>query len=128
MFDIGFAELLLIGVVGLLVLGPERMPAAARAIGYWLGRLRRSFNDIRMDIEREINVDEIRQNLHNEAVMKKLEGTAADIDSGLRGAASELKGGLEGAQSDARRELRGASEDFRRGPGGGKDGGGNDGG
>jgi len=69
MFGIGFSELLLVGLVALLVLGPERLPAAARTAGLWLGRFRRAFNNIRQEVEREIGADEIRRQLHNEAIL-----------------------------------------------------------
>ena len=86
MFDIGFAELLLVSVVGLLVLGPERLPSAIRTASLWLGRLRRSFNAIRADIEREIDADGIKQELHNSAVMDSLREAERD----LRGTVSDL--------------------------------------
>lgn len=54
MFDIGFAELLLIAVVALLVLGPEKLPTAARTCGLWLGRLRRSVSSIQREINEEL--------------------------------------------------------------------------
>jgi sec-independent protein translocase protein TatB len=73
MFDIGFAELLVIGVISLVVLGPERLPGAMRTTGLWVGRIRRSIRDIKTDIEREVGADEIRRQLHNEEVMRSLE-------------------------------------------------------
>lgn len=69
MFGISFGELLLIGLVALLVLGPERLPGAARTAGLWIGRLKRSFNSIKQEVEREIGADEIRRQLHNENIM-----------------------------------------------------------
>ncbi|MBM7061118.1 Sec-independent protein translocase subunit TatB [Pseudomonas sp. UL073] len=69
MFGIGFGELLLVGLVALLVLGPERLPGAARTAGLWIGRLKRSFNAIKNEVEREIGADEIRRQLHNEQIM-----------------------------------------------------------
>ncbi len=72
MFDIGFAELLLIAVVGLLVIGPERLPSTIRTISLWIGRFRRSFNEIRSEIEREVGADDIRRQLHNESIMASL--------------------------------------------------------
>ncbi|TWI54155.1 sec-independent protein translocase protein TatB [Pseudomonas duriflava] len=69
MFGIGFSELVLIGLVALLVLGPERLPGAARTAGLWIGRLKRSFNTIRQEVEREIGADEIRRQLHNENLL-----------------------------------------------------------
>lgn len=71
MFDVGFSELLLIGLVALLVLGPERLPGAARTAGLWIGRLKSGFQAIKADVEREIGADEIRRELHNESILKK---------------------------------------------------------
>ncbi|WP_409265339.1 Sec-independent protein translocase protein TatB, partial [Pseudomonas sp. KCJK8521] len=70
MFGISFSELLLVGLVALLVLGPERLPGAARTAGLWIGRLKRSFNSIKMEVEREIGADEIRRQLHNEHILQ----------------------------------------------------------
>lgn len=71
MFDIGFTELVLIGIVALLVLGPDRLPGAARVAGLWLGRIKRGFNSIKEDVERELGADEIRRELHNEGILEK---------------------------------------------------------
>jgi sec-independent protein translocase protein TatB len=83
MFDIGFAELILVSIVGLLVLGPERLPGAIRTGSMWLGKIRRSFNSIRADIERELRADEIKQDLHNASVMESLKQAEQDLRSGL---------------------------------------------
>lgn len=69
MFDIGFTELLLVGLVALIVLGPERLPGAARTAGLWIGRIKRSFLSIKTEVEREIGADEIRRQLHNENIL-----------------------------------------------------------
>lgn len=69
MFDVGFSELLLVALVALIVLGPERLPDAARKAGLWIGRLKRSFNNIKNEVEREIGADEIRRQLHNERIL-----------------------------------------------------------
>ncbi len=69
MFDIGFTELLLVGIVALLVLGPDRLPGAVRTAGLWIGRIKRSFSAIKADVEREIGADEIRRQLHNEQIL-----------------------------------------------------------
>ncbi len=61
MFDIGFWELALIGVIALLVVGPERLPALARTVGLWVGRARRYVSHVQADIEREINAEEVRK-------------------------------------------------------------------
>src|SRR5574343_1889015 len=70
MFDIGFSERLLVGLVALLVFGPERRPGAARTAGLWIGRLKRSFNAIKSEVEREIGADEVRRQLHNEQILQ----------------------------------------------------------
>lgn len=91
MFDIGFAELLLIAVLGLLVLGPERLPTAVRTISLWLGRLRRSFTSIRQEIEREVGADEIRRQLHNESIMASLEDSKKSLQDSLESAADDIR-------------------------------------
>ncbi|WP_304640110.1 Sec-independent protein translocase protein TatB [Pseudomonas sp.] len=73
MFDLGFMEMLVIGIIGLLVLGPERLPVAVRTVGLAIGRIKRGFADVQAQVEREIGADEIRQQLHNEKIMKDLE-------------------------------------------------------
>ena len=70
MFDIGFAELVIIGVVSLLVIGPERLPSAIRTASLWLGKIRRGFNDIKQEVQQE---------LHNDAVLQELRKTGEDL-------------------------------------------------
>jgi len=65
MFDIGFAELLVVGVLGLIVLGPERLPKAARTIGLMVGRVRRTMSGIQREIEQEVRNQEIREKLQD---------------------------------------------------------------
>ncbi len=66
MFDIGFWELGVIGVVALLVVGPERLPALARSAGLWIGRLRRVASGFREDLERELHAEELKRSLVEE--------------------------------------------------------------
>jgi len=61
MFDIGFSELFIIMLVGLLVIGPERLPKVARTLGALFGRLQRYVNDVKADISREVELDELRK-------------------------------------------------------------------
>ncbi len=63
MFDIGFWELAVIGVVALLVVGPERLPGLARTTGLWVGRARRFVSGVKADIDREIAADELKKAL-----------------------------------------------------------------
>lgn len=73
MFDIGFSELMVIGIVALIVIGPERLPRVARTAGHLLGRAQRYVNDVKADINREIQLDEL----------KKLQSEIADSARGI---------------------------------------------
>jgi sec-independent protein translocase protein TatB len=79
MFDIGGLELLLIAIVGLLVIGPDRLPETLRTLGLWLGRLRRSFTAVKSEIEKEIGMDEVRRQLHNESVMEEMKRIEREV-------------------------------------------------
>jgi len=61
MFDVGFSELLVIALVALIVIGPERLPKVARTVGVLLGRLQRYVNDVKSDINREMQLDELKK-------------------------------------------------------------------
>ncbi|MBB5188561.1 MULTISPECIES: Sec-independent protein translocase protein TatB [Zhongshania] len=91
MFDIGFAELLVIGVLGLLVIGPERLPGTVRTVALWIGRLRRSFSDIRSEIEREVGADEIRRQLHNESILASLKESKDQLNKEMSKAGEGLR-------------------------------------
>ena len=62
---------------------PQRLPGAIRTASLWLGKLRRGFNTIRAEIEREINADEIKQDLHNQAIMESLQQAEKDLRDSL---------------------------------------------
>ncbi|MFT5692948.1 MAG: sec-independent protein translocase protein TatB [Oceanicoccus sp.] len=91
MFDIGFSELILIGVMSLLIMGPERLPGAIRTSSLWIARLRRSFSQIKAEIEREVGADDIKQQLHNETILQNLK----DSNSDLLDSAKEFKSDIE---------------------------------
>ena len=61
MFDIGFSELMVIGIVALIVIGPERLPKVARTMGHLFGRMQRYVNDVKADISREMELDELKK-------------------------------------------------------------------
>lgn len=86
MFDIGFAELLLIGVVGLLVIGPEQLPGAVRTTLAWVNRFRRSFDQIRTEVRRELHNDEILQSLKTEsqALEQQIKAGSTSIEQGVK--------------------------------------------
>lgn len=82
MFDISLFEFFLAAVVALVVLGPQRLPGALRTAGLWIGRLRRSYYNVKTEIEREIGMDDVRRQLHNEQVMadvRRVEREVRDI-------------------------------------------------
>ena len=88
MFDIGFSELLLIALVTLLVMGPERLPQAVRSISLWLGRLKQMLASARRDLEQEVGMDDIRQQLHNEQIMRELNESRDHLEKSYNQAAN----------------------------------------
>jgi sec-independent protein translocase protein TatB len=100
MFDIGFSELMVIAVVALVVIGPERLPKVARTLGHLFGRMQRYVNDVKADITREMQLDELRK------LQSEMEQTARSIETSvnqeLRSAEDELnKIGREAAMDPA---------------------------
>lgn len=79
MFDIGFTELLVIGVVALLVVGPERLPKVARTAGHLLGRFQRYVSTVKSDISREVELEELRK--AGQAFKESVESTALGIQN-----------------------------------------------
>jgi sec-independent protein translocase protein TatB len=94
MFDIAFSEIALIAVVALVVIGPERLPKVARTLGHMFGRLQRYVNDVKADINREIELDELRK-LKNE-----VQSAAQDIERSVSQAASEVETGVRSVESE----------------------------
>ncbi|MHB0973697.1 MAG: Sec-independent protein translocase protein TatB [Thiobacillus sp.] len=96
MFDIGFSELVVIGVVALIVIGPERLPKVARTAGHLYGRLQRYVSSVKSDISREIQLDEIRRAGQSfkesvESAASGVEQRATVVDNYLRNEASNVK-------------------------------------
>ncbi|WP_275300055.1 Sec-independent protein translocase protein TatB [Achromobacter insuavis] len=77
MFDVSLTELMVIGVVALIVIGPERLPKVARTVGHLLGRAQRYVNDVKSDIQREIELDELRK------FKSEMETAAQDVHQSL---------------------------------------------
>lgn len=72
MFDIGLMEIALIGIVGLLVIGPERLPEVARTVGSWVGRTRRFINQVKSDVNTELKQEELRKAIENDADLNEI--------------------------------------------------------
>ena len=104
MFEIGFPELVLIAIVGLLVIGPERLPEALRTLGLWLGRMRRSFTNVKSEIEKEIGMDEVRRQLHNEAVMEEMKKIERNVRGDVDGTSGKPERSTVAAQASANAE------------------------
>ena len=100
MFDIGFAELLLIGVVGLLVVGPEQLPGAVRTVLAWVNRFRRSFDQIRTEVRRE---------LHNDEIMQKLKAESQQLEQQVRDTTQSVEREMKALGNETSDSLRTAS-------------------
>lgn len=103
MFDISFTELLLIGVVALIVIGPERLPKVARTAGHLLGRAQRYVSEVKSDIQREINLDEVnklKDQMEDAArsVRSSVEDTGKSISQPLTGARDTLQNASDSAR------------------------------
>lgn len=81
MFDIGFTEVLVIAVISLIVIGPDRLPETVRTVSMWIGRFKRSLRETRREIEQQLGTDEIRRQLHNEEIMRNLEKMRGEMDA-----------------------------------------------
>jgi sec-independent protein translocase protein TatB len=89
MFDIGFSELLVIATVALIVMGPERLPQTVRSISLQIGRIKQMLASARKDFEHEVGMDDIRQQLHNEKIMRDLNETKENLQQTLYATALE---------------------------------------
>jgi sec-independent protein translocase protein TatB len=94
MFDIGFSEILVIGVVALIVIGPERLPKVARTLGHMAGRLQRYVNEVKADINREMELDELRK-LHSQ-----VQSAARDIEHSVSQAAHDVESGVRSVEAE----------------------------
>jgi sec-independent protein translocase protein TatB len=99
MFDIGFAELILIGVVGLLVIGPERLPGAIRTASQWLSHFKRSFNNVKREIEHELEIDSVKRQLDQANAQFKTK--SEEIKRGLEGGLDSDKATSDSGTSDS---------------------------
>src|SRR5256714_11465736 len=99
MFDIGFSELLVIGLVALIVIGPEKLPRVARTLGHLAGRLQRYVADVKADINREIELDELRK--MRDSMQKAAADMQTSVDTELTKTADELNKAVEGVKPAA---------------------------
>jgi sec-independent protein translocase protein TatB len=94
MFDIGFTELMVIALVALIVIGPERLPRVARTLGHLAGRLQRYVADVKADINREIELDELRK--MRDSMQQAASSMESSFNAELQKTESELNAAAEG--------------------------------
>ena len=92
MFDVGFSEIVVIAVVALVVIGPERLPKAARTMGLLFGRLQRYVGDVKADISREMELDELRK------LQKQVQGAAQEFKTSVESAAQNVHEGVRSVE------------------------------
>jgi sec-independent protein translocase protein TatB len=100
MFDIGFLELIVIGVVALIVVGPERLPRLARTAGLWLGRARRTLATVKAEIDSELKAEELKEILAKQARENPLE-TLIEMPAGQSQTKSTATTGIRGDKPSA---------------------------
>ena len=106
MFDIGFSEILVIAVVALVVIGPERLPKTARTLGHLFGRLQRYVHEVKRDIQRELELEELRKLQQNvQSAAKEIEESMAsatrDVQQNVRDVEAALSATADSAASSA---------------------------
>ena len=97
MFDIGFSEIVVIAVVALIVIGPERLPKAARTLGHLIGRLQRYDNDVKADNSREMELDELRK------LQQQVQSAARDVETSVSSVANDFEQTARSVSDDLNR-------------------------
>jgi sec-independent protein translocase protein TatB len=105
MFDIGFSELLVIGVVALIVIGPERLPRVARTVGVLAGRLQRYVADVKADINREIELEELRK------MRDSMQQAASEFQSSVQSEVSKTEAELNQTAADLNKTVEDVAKD-----------------
>ena len=105
MFDSGFSEIVVIGVVALIVIGPERLPKTARTLGLLFGRLQRYVNDVKADISREMELDELRR------LKQQVQGAAHELKQSVTSVATEVEAGVRSVETQLNDAARDAQAD-----------------
>ena len=101
MFDFSFGELMVVGLVALVVLGPERLPKAARFVGLWVRRARAQWYSVKSELERELVSEELRRSLADgKQVMRETEAELRSADAQFRTAVSETAAEVRAARVD----------------------------
>ncbi|WP_226664267.1 Sec-independent protein translocase protein TatB [Microbulbifer aggregans] len=104
MFDIGFFELLLVGIVGLVVIGPERLPDAVRTTVRWWNQIKNTLNSAKDELEREVGADQIRRELHNERILKELRESQEEMERSFKAAEQKFQQDLDAVKRESASE------------------------
>ena len=106
MFEFGGLEFLIVGLAVLLILGPTKLPELARTLGLWLGRIRRVYNNFKLEVEREVGMDEVRQQLHNEQIMAEMKSIERETHSILKETDTSIRSTTSDSSAGERDELQ----------------------
>jgi len=117
-FDVGFSELLLVGLIALLVFGPERLPSLARTAGMWLGRARRFLSSVKADIEHELKAEELKRIMREQQLNNPLHDLIEDTRESLRDLREKTEASLKAIDSPP--TMPNASADAGKSAGDGK--------
>ena len=105
MLDVSFTELLVVGVVALVVIGPERLPKVARTLGHLVGRAQRYVNDVKSDIQREVELDEFKK------LKDQVQDAAQSVQSSLQNTEASLRNPIESIEKDTMDAFRSTGAD-----------------
>jgi sec-independent protein translocase protein TatB len=89
MFDFGFTEMMIIAVMGLVVLGPERLPKVAKQAGQWLGKLRRYVDDVKSDINKQMELQELKN------LQTQMTDAAREVETSIQSSVSQVQSELD---------------------------------
>ncbi|MEY3739988.1 MAG: hypothetical protein RLZZ192_664, partial [Pseudomonadota bacterium] len=107
MFDVSFTELLVIGVVALVVIGPERLPKVARTLGHLVGRAQRYVSDVKSDIQREVELDELRK------LKDQMQDAAQSVQTSLQSTSDALTKPLQALEQNTMSTFNEATSSFK---------------
>lgn len=102
MFEVGFSELLMVGLVALLVIGPEKLPKVARIAGFWLGKSRQTIALLQAEIKQELYADEMRQLMSQQNIKDELKQTLTDTEATI----SDINAAMSAISSDIDTKLK----------------------
>ncbi len=111
MFDMGFQEIILIGIIALIIIGPERLPGVARNIGLWVGKMQRFVAGVKSDIANELQTDELRSMLSSqEDQIRELKSMVKETQSDLERTAKDAQRSVSEGMDQAVEQVKDAAE------------------